>query len=338
MYDASVGRWFNADPQNQFASPYLAMGNNWVMSVDPDGEFVFTAILLGAALGGMINGIMTDMAGGSFEEGFIKGAISGAVGAGAGAYVSGLSAVKNLGTGFYNGAIIGASGGFASGATASGLNEDNFGQILGNAGIGAGIGAAIGGLTAGLKAQSDGRDFWSGKQWNEITTGLGSEGATFADFEDALDWDVDKGLKLRNIPQKEGFDCYIACKKSVDNYFGVTQENVNSDYFNIAKLNNGLSDQAAFRMYSEGGYKGKFFEGTFKKEIVLKWVVDEMKLNHVVQGAFKVKGGYHASLIKRVRYLSDFSKFRISIMNPSGTYVRIKDFESYHKLFSLWRK
>ena len=66
------------------------------------------------------------------------------------------------GTGFYNGAIIGASGGFASGATASGLNEDNFGQILGNAGIGAGIGAAIGGLTAGLKAQSDGRDFWSG--------------------------------------------------------------------------------------------------------------------------------------------------------------------------------
>ena len=110
------------------------------------------------------------------------------------------------GTGFYNGAIIGASGGFASGATASGLNEDNFGQILGNAGIGAGIGAAIGGLTAGLKAQSDGRDFWSGKQWNEITTGLGSEGATFADFEDALDWDVDKGLKLRNIPQKEGFD------------------------------------------------------------------------------------------------------------------------------------
>ena len=104
------------------------------------GEFVFTAILLGAALGGMINGITTDMAGGSFEEGFIKGAITGAVGAGAGAYVSGLSAVKNLGIGFYNGAIIGASGGFASGATASGLNGDNFGQILGNAGIGAGIG------------------------------------------------------------------------------------------------------------------------------------------------------------------------------------------------------
>jgi len=54
MYDASVGRWFNADPQNQFASPYLAMGNNWVMSVDPDGESAF--IIAGAFLG-IIKGI-----------------------------------------------------------------------------------------------------------------------------------------------------------------------------------------------------------------------------------------------------------------------------------------
>lgn len=37
-YDAALGRWFGVDPQNQFASPYLAMGNNPVMMVDPDGE------------------------------------------------------------------------------------------------------------------------------------------------------------------------------------------------------------------------------------------------------------------------------------------------------------
>ncbi|MFV0248935.1 MAG: RHS repeat domain-containing protein [Tenacibaculum sp.] len=48
MYDASLGRWFAIDPQGQFSSPYLAMGNNPVMMVDPDGEFSFLAILIGA--------------------------------------------------------------------------------------------------------------------------------------------------------------------------------------------------------------------------------------------------------------------------------------------------
>ena len=41
MYDPTVGRWFNTDPQNQYLSPYLAMGNNGVMMIDPDGELAF---------------------------------------------------------------------------------------------------------------------------------------------------------------------------------------------------------------------------------------------------------------------------------------------------------
>lgn len=53
MYDPSVGRWFNTDPQNQFASPYLAMGNDYVNVIDPNGEFAVSgsAILAGAAIG-----------------------------------------------------------------------------------------------------------------------------------------------------------------------------------------------------------------------------------------------------------------------------------------------
>lgn len=38
QYDGVLGRWFAIDPEDQFASPYLAMGNNPVMMVDPDGE------------------------------------------------------------------------------------------------------------------------------------------------------------------------------------------------------------------------------------------------------------------------------------------------------------
>ncbi len=41
QYDATIGRWFATDPANQFSSPYLAMGNNPVMMIDPDGRFSF---------------------------------------------------------------------------------------------------------------------------------------------------------------------------------------------------------------------------------------------------------------------------------------------------------
>ncbi len=39
LYDPITGRWFAPDPYGQYPSPYLAMGNNPVSSVDPDGGF-----------------------------------------------------------------------------------------------------------------------------------------------------------------------------------------------------------------------------------------------------------------------------------------------------------
>jgi hypothetical protein len=49
----TVARWLSVDPKNQFASPYLAMGNNPVMYVDPDGQWVH--IVIGAVVGGVVN-------------------------------------------------------------------------------------------------------------------------------------------------------------------------------------------------------------------------------------------------------------------------------------------
>jgi len=48
QYDGALGRWFAVDPQDQFASPYLAMGDNPVMMVDPDGEFAIAPFLITA--------------------------------------------------------------------------------------------------------------------------------------------------------------------------------------------------------------------------------------------------------------------------------------------------
>lgn len=55
MYDTSVGRWFNADPQNQFWSPYLAMGNNYIVITDPNGEYALIDDILAITIGGTVN-------------------------------------------------------------------------------------------------------------------------------------------------------------------------------------------------------------------------------------------------------------------------------------------
>ncbi len=47
MYDARVARWLSTDPKGQFFSPYIAMGNNPVTGVDPDGGWNFPILSQG---------------------------------------------------------------------------------------------------------------------------------------------------------------------------------------------------------------------------------------------------------------------------------------------------
>ena len=97
MYDASVGRWFNTDPQNQFNSPYLAMGNNPISVVDPDGELAwFIPIIAGALIGGVNTAIQNPSA--DFSDifnGALLGGGFGAITSGVGGLTSGIS---NVGT------------------------------------------------------------------------------------------------------------------------------------------------------------------------------------------------------------------------------------------------
>jgi uncharacterized protein RhaS with RHS repeats len=57
MYDGATGRWLVPDPAAQFANPYLAMGNNPLMGVDPDGRIVF----------GLIRGLLNSIFSGGLE-------------------------------------------------------------------------------------------------------------------------------------------------------------------------------------------------------------------------------------------------------------------------------
>ncbi len=45
MYDPQIGRWISPDPYDEFASPYVGMGNDPVNNVDPDGELVGSSLL-----------------------------------------------------------------------------------------------------------------------------------------------------------------------------------------------------------------------------------------------------------------------------------------------------
>lgn len=119
-YDAQTGRWTTTDPYQQFASPYLGMGNSPGGMVDPDGGSIinywnldglnhFADAFTGALIGGII---------GAIDNGW-EGAKTGmAIGAGMG-----------LGAGFVNWGSVGEAIGNA-GNWVGGLFQNNNYWIL----------------------------------------------------------------------------------------------------------------------------------------------------------------------------------------------------------------
>ncbi|WP_234364040.1 DUF6443 domain-containing protein [Lunatibacter salilacus] len=177
QYDAALGRWFGVDPQDQFASPYLAMGNNPVMMVDPDGEFGFVIVGL-AVFNAIRSGIQANNNGGNFwgaaGKSLVFSALNAAISGGIGGIFGDLGATQILGSkllgevgragthALAGGALSSLGGGdFKSGAAAS-----FFGSLAGS-GLGASGakgGLMIGGaaLIGGTSSSIAGGDFWDG--------------------------------------------------------------------------------------------------------------------------------------------------------------------------------
>lgn len=99
MWDARIARWHIMDPAGQFASPYLGMGNNPIISVDPDGRIVWVPIIIGAMAGGYTGYKIGDAKGatglrmfgyilGGAAVGGFSGHIGAAVAAGGGTFAS----------------------------------------------------------------------------------------------------------------------------------------------------------------------------------------------------------------------------------------------------------
>jgi len=98
FYDPSSGLFLTADPQDQFASPYLYGGGNPINGVDPDGESllgliaaIITPILISASVTALISGIATVFQGGDFVDGLGAGFVAGAMAASMGTAVGGVN-------------------------------------------------------------------------------------------------------------------------------------------------------------------------------------------------------------------------------------------------------
>ncbi len=167
MYDPALGRWMATDPQNQFGSPYLAMGNNPISSIDPDGELaVETAVLIGALIGGTYGGVSAAVNGGSASDivfGVAGGAFTGAFSAAAGYAIpipaGGVVGYNSGGlTGAVNGFSASFSGGFLSAAFNGTSSKNALSRGLKNGVIGGIVGGISGAISGDANARNRGLD------------------------------------------------------------------------------------------------------------------------------------------------------------------------------------
>ncbi len=337
-YDPALGRWMNIDPQAgkyMAMSPFAAMGNNPVTFVDPNGEELATALIAGAVIGAWLGAATTAVMGGDINDigrNMLIGGLAGLASAGTAAVLTGGTNAVITGTGFWNGAAVGGATGFAGGFTSGSLHSafsgGNFGEILGgglsSGAVGGLSGAAVGGVLGGINASSNGREFWSGEKWlyagtnyEEIFSEIGER---IVDFD--AKWDIEIGGDLKGVPQTEQFDCGVACMETVNNHFGENPVVKYSDMRILARSSGGIDSKTIMGLYDKSGYTvtplKNGFNYSYKHEQVLPFLNKSFTQKGLVHVAFKNSVGNHFGVAHKVKYLSDFSKYKIFLWDPAN--------------------
>lgn len=197
MYDPLVARMLSVDNYVhdgaglQGYNRYSYALNNPLSYTDPDGEEPVTAILIGAAIGVVTNGISNTINDRPFFQGALQAALFGAVGGGVSSAIGvGASILgktygwSQVAVGSFQAASHALSGGylsyvqsgdFWSGAAAGGISSISGSLIDISSLKGNYLKAAHwvgGGLSGGLGAMAVGGDFWAGVKQGLITGGL----------------------------------------------------------------------------------------------------------------------------------------------------------------------
>ena len=163
MYDPLIGRFLSPDPyvpdatNAQDFNRYTYARNNPLLYVDPTGEFVWMPIIIGAAIGGIINVAVNSKnidKPGQFLSYFGVGALAGALGAGIGAGAVGVAqgALYGLAAGATSGVISGVGNAITDGASFNEVIRRGYQGGL----WGAATGAVLGGISGGFRAHKMG--------------------------------------------------------------------------------------------------------------------------------------------------------------------------------------
>lgn len=167
-------------------SPYNSMFNNPISMSDPDGDFAFVPIFIGAAIGVITNGIGNVSRGEAFFKGAgvsaFVGAVSGAMSFGigtaasmavqGGASVLEVAAWQTVSHGIMGGAMSVSQGGNGLHGFASGGISSVVGSGIDVLGGGSFLQWVGGGLSGGIGSSITGGSFWQGAGQGLITGGL----------------------------------------------------------------------------------------------------------------------------------------------------------------------
>jgi RHS repeat-associated protein len=211
MYDPAVGRFNGVDPQSQFASPYVGMGNNPVVGVDPDGEWVKMAI--GAAISAVSYTASVAFSKGGFDNWNWKQfgvsvaveAISGAVASGIGDATSQITNVYARGAtqavlhGHVGGVMSGLQGGSYKSGFLTGAASSTLGSVTSKLGPLGQIGTST--IFGGAVAEFSGGDFWRGAAQSAIVAGL-NHAAHGLEGTDSEDGTPDKKVYSSNLKDR----------------------------------------------------------------------------------------------------------------------------------------
>ena len=198
-YNPFLGRWFNIDPALEFANPYLYCLNSPMMYLDPNGESLLGALLIGALIGATTYTVGVAVSPGGFDNwnwghffGAVGiGALSGATSHQVGLIFDGMS--PSFGTEVLRGVAHGATSsvfsgmqggdlaaGFASGMFSS-FAVSGFQALAGgiqDAGVYTAGTLAVGAISGGVGASMNGGNFWEGAGQGLIVAALNHLGAS----------------------------------------------------------------------------------------------------------------------------------------------------------------
>jgi RHS repeat-associated protein len=301
-YDSDISIWLSVDPYaSSYPSltPYNYCANSPVTLRDPNGEFLWVPVLVGAIIGtvmGAYQGYLVADANGAsgwamfgyIMGGATIGAVAGAASGAAGGAVSGALTTAGIG-GFVGGAVsggvAGALGGLINGTGMAALSGQSFGNSLlaGMKGLGIGMatGMVMGGLMGGVEAINNGGRFLDG-----------------ATVESTV---LTPNKNISVVEQRGDYNCLPAGAEAIDKSFGgsLTQEEIrNFKGLGGDPYHDALKAQEGWQIYCEetGHIYGEAVPGVNSPSDILS----KMQDNWRVAINTKTPEGGHTVIMQRI--------------------------------------